>query len=295
MMLTSCLAFSAASALAYSPSGAAIVTQRPALRIASRAAFAPLMAEIEEFPSMEELAAEAGMSVEEYEKQMFGEAMTEEEYEAEQEQELSADAKQIVNNMRSASGVEFAPWMKVDAEAIAKAKKERAERKARQAAESAGKSDNMLIDPQAAELGAGGGLKSKILGEEEIELRWSTQDEIGNAGFIVQRRQGGQSAFGDIASFENFSPLRTKGPEGGDYVYLDDTVSPGTWVYRIVDCDTKGEKSAVCQKLVEVDSNAESMQTVAVGVVIAGIALALVVAGILSDPIQTTDKGAAFF
>ena len=44
----------------------------------------------------------------------------------------------------------------------------------------------MLIDPQAAELGAGGGLKSNVLSEEEVELRWETADEAGNAGFIVQ-------------------------------------------------------------------------------------------------------------
>ena len=74
-------------------------------------------------------------------------------------------------------------------EAIAQAKKERELRKAKQAA-SALKADSMLIDPQAAELGAGGGLKSKVLSEDEVELRWDTTDEAGNAGFIVQRRRG---------------------------------------------------------------------------------------------------------
>merc|ERR1719440_2664111 len=155
----------------------------------------------------------------------FDDALTEEEYEAEKEVELSQAAQKVVNNMKSSTGVEFAPWMKVDAEAIAKAKKEREERKARQAAV-AGKADTMLIDPQAAELGAGGGLKSKTLSEEEIELRWSTQDEVGNAGFIVQRRKGGQPQFSDIATYETYSPLRTKGVDGGEYVYLDDTVAP---------------------------------------------------------------------
>merc|ERR1719163_2168525 len=48
--------------------------------------------------------------------------------------EMSADAKKVINNMKSSTGVEFAPWMKVDAEAIAKAKQEREERKARAAA-----------------------------------------------------------------------------------------------------------------------------------------------------------------
>jgi len=51
---------------------------------------------------------------------------------AAQQQELSPGAKKVINNMRSESGVEFAPWMKIDAEAIARAEKERKERKARQ-------------------------------------------------------------------------------------------------------------------------------------------------------------------
>ena len=60
-------------------------------------------------------------------------AMTEEEYQAEldsgilDDEPLSADAAKIMSGMRSESGVEFAPWMKIDAEAIAQAKKEREE------------------------------------------------------------------------------------------------------------------------------------------------------------------------
>jgi hypothetical protein len=108
----------------------------------------------------------------------------------------------------------------------------------------------------------------------------STQDEVGNAGFIVQRRPGGTPDFADLESYEKFAPLRSKGADGtshashahatqatharghaqhevapmqvhthaapceagGDYVYLDDTVAPGTWVYRILDCDDKGRR-----------------------------------------------------
>merc|ERR1719331_3456909 len=170
--------------------------------------------------------------------------------------------------------------MKIDAEAIAKAKKEREGRKAKSAAGL--KSDAMLIDPQAAELGAGGGLKSKVLSEEEVELRWDTTDEAGNAGFIVQRRRGGTSDFNDLETYESFSPLRSKGPDGGSYVYLDDTAGVGSWVYRILDCDQGGTRSAVCQKLVEIEDKDEQQFTV-------------VVAGILADPIQTTATGSKIF
>jgi len=254
-------------AAAYSSPAGLPMAPRPALRSATRLATAPVRMQV---PQEEE------------------EVMDEEEFEAEQEQELSEGAKQVINNMKSSTGVEFAPWMKVDAEAIAKAKKEREERKARSAA---ARSDAMLLDPQAAELGAGGGLTSKVLSEDEIELRWSTSDEVGNAGFIIQRRPGGTPEFADIESFETFAPLRTKGVAGGDYVYLDDSVAPGTWVYRILDCDTKGRRTAVCQKLVEVDSEAEGTQTLVVGGLIATLALVGVAAGIFADPIQTTSAG----
>merc|ERR1719454_2830760 len=137
--------------------------------------------------------------------------MTEDEYLAQMgkedsPEEMSEDAQRVYRGMRSVTGVEFAPWMKVDAEKIAAAKKAREERKARS---TTSKNDQMLIDPQAAELGAGGGLKSKVLSEEEVELRWSTGDETGNAGFIVQRRKGGSQNSEDIASYDGFAPLKT--------------------------------------------------------------------------------------
>jgi len=208
--------------------------------------------------------------------------------------QLSSEARKVYNGMRSETGVEFAPWMKIDPEAIARAKKER---EARKAAASADRSatDGIKIDPQAMETGAAFGLSSKTLSEEEVELRWSTNSEIDNAGFIVQRRPGGSERFDDLASFESFAPLRTKGPAGGAYVYLDDTADVGTWVYRIVDCDVRGERSAICQQLVEVESASEQTQQLVVGAAFAALALALVAAGVFIDPIQTTSGGGGGF
>ena len=37
------------------------------------------------------------------------------------------------------------------------------------------------------------------------------------------------------------------------------------WVYRILDCDTSGVKSAMCQKLVEIESGDEQKQTLLIG------------------------------
>jgi hypothetical protein len=282
------------------PAVACSTPQRPALYAGrSAATLIRAQAETEEFPTLEEELEAGRITQAEYDELTGG--ISEEQFQAEEAAdeaaaELSPEAERVMRGMRSSSGVEFAPWMKVDPEAIAKAKAEREARKARAAASQGGvRSDAMLIDPQAAELGAGGGLKSKVLSEEEVELRWDTQDEVGNAGFVVQRRKGGSENFEDLATYEGFSPLRTKGPGGGSYVYLDDSVDVGTWVYRILDCDTQGQRSAVCQKLVEIESEAEGKQTLIVGVGIFGLALALFVAGTLYDPIQTTATGAKIF
>jgi len=234
--------------------------------------------------------------------QVEEEAMTEEEYEAElaaQEAAKTANVKeeediltpQEVEAMK-AKIANYAPWMTVDPEAIARAKKAREDRK--NAAPT--QIDGMQLDPQAAELNAAGGLKSKVLSEDEIELRWETSDETGNAGFIVQRRAGGASDFENLESFESFAPLKTKGQQGGTYVYLDadSGLQPGTWVYRILDCDTSGVKSAMCQKLVEIESQSEVTQTIILGVFIATLALVLVGVGIFLDPIQTTSAGRGF-
>ena len=45
----------------------------------------------------------------------------------------------------------------------------------------------------------------------------------------------------------------------------------------------------------QIESQAEQTQTLVVGVAIAGLALALVFAGIFADPIQTTSQGAKMF
>jgi len=268
----------------------ALRMSRPALMHPSRPRVAAMQVEEEEVEAMSEEEYLAELEAE-------GEAISEEEFLAEESGDnydaLSEDAKRVYRGMRSSSGVEFAPWMKVDAEKIAAAKKAREERKARSISSS---QDQMLIDPQAAELGAGGGLKSKVLSEEEVELRWSTGDETGNLGFIVQRRPGGSSNFEDIESYESFAPLKTKGVAGGEYSYLDDSLpGPGTYVYRICDQDQSGSRTAICQKLVEIEDASEQTQTLIIGAVFAVLALGLVAAGIASDPIQTTDVGRGSF
>lgn len=275
-VLLTCLACSAA---AYNVGAPLMRSTRPALRTVAM----PIMEEaVEEAMSEEEYLAE--LAAEEAQKQAAVQAGEKEE----PEQLLApGEAERIKAEIKKR-----APWMDIDPEAIARAKKAREDRKKA----GASKIDGMRIDPQAAETGAAAGLKSEVLGEDEVKLSWETSDEVGNVGFIVQRRPGGQSDFETLASFEKFAPLKTKGAGGGMYVYLDSEsgLQPGSWVYRIVDCDTSGTKSAMCQKLVEIESKDEQTQTLVVGVFIATLALVLVGAGIFIDPIQTTQAGRGF-
>ena len=38
------------------------------------------------------------------------------------------------------------------------------------------------------------------------------------------------------------SQLQSKGGSGGRYRYLDPSTSPGSWIYRVQDCDNTGAK-----------------------------------------------------
>jgi len=241
-----------------------------------RSRFAPRMQTTEEEVEMDD---DEVMSEEEFEKSLA---------EKQEDDQLAEEARKVYRGMRSATGVELAPWMNVDVEAIAKAKLDREKRKEKKPSDV----DPLAIDPQSSELSGAGGLASKVLSEEEVELQWTTGSEEGNAGFIVQRRKGGTEQFENIASFESMSTLRSKGPAGGTYTYLDDTVpSTGTWVYRIVDEDTAGRRKAVCQKLVEVDSAGESTFTlILLGVLLLFVAVIAFI-GASEDPIQTTSAG----
>ena len=136
------------------------LSQRLIARQEAKAAEEALRAANGRVCHLEEELAAGRITQAEYDELTGG--ISEEQFQAEEAAdeaaaELSPEAERVMRGMRSSSGVEFAPWMKVDPEAIAKAKAEREARKARQQASQGGlRADAMLIDPQAAELGAGG-------------------------------------------------------------------------------------------------------------------------------------------
>lgn len=190
-----------------------------------------------------------------------------------------------ISNLRNANGVDYAPWMNISAEDESKIRqimKEKAEARRLREEQEREVSGNLYFDSQAQEL-SGTGLKGKII-DGEVELEWATRTEKDTRGFIVKRRPAKTSEFSPLASYEEWGPLQSKGEEGGIYRYLDDTVSPGGWVYRISEVDNMGSESDLCQCLVEVQTEEEqaAAKIAAIGIVVIGVAA--VAAGLILDP-----------
>lgn len=191
----------------------------------------------------------------------------------------------IVSNLRNANGVDYAPWMNISADDEAKIRqvmKERTEARRKRREQEKSVSGNLYYDSQAQEL-SGAGLSNKVI-DGEVELEWGTKTETNTKGFIVKRRAAKTEQFEVIASYENWGPLASKGPDGGIYRYLDTTVSPGGWVYRISECDNNGNEADLCQCLVEVQTEDEQRAALIAGVGIAVFGVAAVVAGLVLDP-----------
>lgn len=211
-------------------------------------------------------------------------AMTEEEeVESLVEEEMAKTVK--VSKLKTRSGVDYAPWMNVSSEDEAKVRqlmKEKAAARRRRELEEKSVSGNLYLDSQAQEL-SGTGLNYKII-DGMVELEWATKTEKGTAGFRVKRRAAKTEDFNLIASYEDCGPLCSKGPDGGIYRYLDETVSPGGWVYRISEVDGNGGEADLCQCLLEVQTEQEQKAALIAGVG-AGVALlGLVIAASVLDP-----------
>lgn len=190
-----------------------------------------------------------------------------------------------ISNLRNEKGVDYAPWMKISKEEEEKIRILMAEKTAarrRRQEQEREVSGALLFDSQAQEL-SGGGLQSKVIGQD-IELEWATGGEANTEGFIVKRRAAKTEKFDEIASYKDWNSLASQGPEGGVYRFLDDTAGPGSWVYRVTECEKNGRTSDICQCLVEVQTKEEQMgQKIAAGGIVAVLG-SLIVAGALLDP-----------
>jgi len=192
-----------------------------------------------------------------------------------------------ISNLRNQNGVDYAPWMGIsadDEEKIRQLMKERTAARRKRQEQEQDVSGNLFYDSQAQEL-SGTGLQYKII-DGEVELEWATKSEADTAGFVVRRRAGKTNDYQVMASYKDWGPLASKGPDGGVYRYLDTTATPGTWVYRISEEDSMGNSADICQALVEVQTEAEQKQALIAGVGIGLFAVLAVVGGILADPMN---------
>jgi len=192
-----------------------------------------------------------------------------------------------ISNLRNANGVDYAPWMNISADDERKIRQitlERARARALRKEQETKVTGNLYFDSQAQEL-SGTGLKCKVI-DGAVELEWATKMEKDCAGFVVKRRPAKTDDFTTIQSYEDYAPLLSKGADGGIYRYLDTTVSPGGWVYRVTEATTSGEESDVCQSLVEVQTEDEQKAAVFAAAGFAIFAVLAVVAGVTLDPLQ---------
>jgi len=188
--------------------------------------------------------------------------------------------------LKSANGVDYAPWMDItpeDEAQIRKVMKEKAEARRKRREQEKSVSGNLYLDSQAQEL-SGTGLKYKVIDSSSVELEWATKVETNTKGFIVKRRPAKTQDFDVIASYESWTPLASKGSDGGIYRYIDSNAAPGGWVYRITECDNYGTESDLCQCLVEVQTPDEQRAGLFAAVGIAVLAVGATVAGLLLDP-----------
>ena len=190
------------------------------------------------------------------------------------------------SNLRNANGVEYAPWMNITPEAEEEIKtvmKQKAEARRKRKDQEAGVSGALLMDSQAQEL-SGGGLNCKVLSDNEVELTWATSSETSTKGFAIKRRQARTEEFETIVSYENWGPLASKGVDGGSYSFIDDSVAPGGWVYRITECENNGTENDICQALVDVQTADEQRGAVIAAVGIGVLGVAAFAAGLILDP-----------
>merc|ERR1719335_2136430 len=115
-------------------------------------------------------------------------------------------------------------------------------------------------------------LMSKVLSESAVELKWFTSGEKGNAGFILQRRKNSMEDYVDVASYKSTRELKSKGAQGGEYSYIDETLpKTGLWDYRLVDVTNRGEQSAIGQKTLDIQSQNQKFVQIGAGVLLAGL------------------------
>jgi len=192
-----------------------------------------------------------------------------------------------VSNLRNANGVDYAPWMRIsedDEKEIRQMVESKTKARVARKEQEKSVSGNLYYDSQAQEL-SGTGLNWKAI-DGAIEIEWATKTEKNTQGYVVKRRAAKTTEFAVMKSFKDYGPLVSKGENGGIYRYLDDTVTPGGWVYRVSECDSDGNENDLCQCLVEVQTEEEQKAALFAAIGIGVFAIGSVVAGLVLDPLN---------
>jgi hypothetical protein len=85
------------------------------------------------------------------------------------------------------------------------------------------------------------GLDVHAISDQQVLLTWKTLSEINNSGFEVQRKGIGDPAFVSLEGA--FVPGNGTTLVQHDYTYIDKSVTPGTWLYRLKQIDMDGTVS----------------------------------------------------
>jgi len=210
------------------------------------------------------------------------------EEEVEQLVQAELATSQKVSKMKSAQGVQYAPWLNVSPEDEQKMRaimREKAEARRKRQLENQTVRGSLLKDSTNQEL-SGTGIRVKVLDGNNVELTWATGKETNTKGFLVKRRPAKTEDFQTLASYETYGPLASKGLDGGVYRYLDENVDNGAWVYRVTECENNGNENDLSQCLVDIESQEEQqLQKVALAG-FAVLAVAALASGFLLDPVQ---------
>lgn len=81
-------------------------------------------------------------------------------------------------------------------------------------------------------------------GDAQVTLKWVTQSEVDNQGFILERSQDKTGSYHQIASYENDAALRGAGNSSAQkvYKYVDNgfLINGQTYWYKLIDVDVNG-------------------------------------------------------
>ncbi len=86
--------------------------------------------------------------------------------------------------------------------------------------------------------------------DQAVNLEWTTQSEIRNAGFEIYRADDPNSGFACIAGYRDFPQLAGQGNSNcrNSYQFIDNRVNPGqSYRYKLADVDFDGNRHFSCE------------------------------------------------